>query len=452
MPVFAMMFVASAGIAGVVVDGGHAIAEARRDQNAGDGASLAAAYTIAAGGTIAQANTAAGKIETLDGCTGTCSVSLSYLDSGGVVTATPASVASIAASVTDSTPKTLTKLISGGGTTIGLSSSATATLTGGTPSMPCLVCLLGKSGTTVSVCGSSTLAVKNGAIITASNGSPAYSASGGTTSTVTAEGTGASVGYVSGGSVSVTGSAHIGSCTSSTSCTPSTPAAVEAAPIDPYATLAYPSVSTVMSSANAPTTCSGGSCSCTGSPGSCSCAGSSSCTFSPGVYTSLSAGASGHVTLQSGTYVFTGGNFDVSGAATVTGSNVMMYFTCSGYTTSSLSPCASDGASGGGWTMSGSGALTLSTPSSGVYSGLGIFYDRHNTNDISFTGNTEPSFGTMYAADAELDISGSSGTEASVVVNSVVLTGSTSLTIDQSVAGTGLAPTSGGTKTAALSQ
>lgn len=449
MPVFAMMFVASAGIAGVVVDGGHAIAEARRDQNAGDGASLAAAYTIAAGGTIAQANTAAGKIETLDGCTGTCSVSLSYLDSTGAVTTVPGSVASIAASVTDSTPKTLTKLISGGATTIGLSSSATAKLTGGTPSMPCLVCLLGTSGTTVSVSGSSSVVVKNGAILTASNGTPAYSATGGTTSMITALGTGASVGYVSGGSASATGSASIGSCTSSTSCTPSTPAAAEAAPIDPYATLAYPSVSTVIT---APTTCSPtSSCSCTGSPGSCSCTGNTSCTFSPGVYTSLSEGGSGHVTLQSGTYVFTGGNFDVSGGGTVAGSNVMMYFTCSGYTTSNLSPCPSDGASGGGWTMS-SGTLTLSTPSTGAYSGLGIFYDRHDTNDISFTGASAPSFGTMYAADAALDISGSAGTQASVVVNSVVLSGNTSLTIDQSVAGTGLAPTSGGTKTATLSQ
>ena len=76
--------------------------------------------------------------------------------------------------------------------------------------------------------------------------------------------------------------------------------------------------------------------------------------------------------LQAGTYIITG-SFDVKGNATVTGSGVTLYFTCSAKPQGvTVSQSCQNGA-GGSLDLEGGSTFTLTPPTCGTYAGLLVF-------------------------------------------------------------------------------
>ena len=154
--------------------------------------------------------------------------------------------------------------------------------------------------------------------------------------------------------------------------------------------------------------------------------GASSLTISPGIYPSISVSGSGRLTLQPGIYVITGGGFSVSGAGIASGSGVLIYNAGSNFNGGS-------GSSFGGFTLSGSGALSLTAPTSGPYAGIVIFQSRDNTHALAISGAAVVGLGggTIYAPGATLNLSGStqvggSGQSSStLIVNELTLSGAT---------------------------
>ena len=154
--------------------------------------------------------------------------------------------------------------------------------------------------------------------------------------------------------------------------------------------------------------------------------GSSSLTIAPGIYPSINVGGSGKLTLQPGVYVITGGGFSISGAGSATGSGVMIYNAGSNYNGGS-------GNSFGAFALSGSGALNLAAPTSGIYAGIVVFQSRDNSHAMSVSGAAATGLGggTIYAPAATLSLSGStqvggSGQPSStLIVNELTLSGAT---------------------------
>ncbi len=146
-------------------------------------------------------------------------------------------------------------------------------------------------------------------------------------------------------------------------------------------------------------------------------------TISPGIYPSISVGASGQLTMLPGIYVIKGGGFSVSGAGIVTGSGVFIYNAGSNYNGGS-------GSSFGAISLS-AGTVTLSPPTTGVYAGISIFQSRDNTKAMTVSGALFANLGggVIYAPSAVLNISGSaqvggSGTPVSpLIVNELVVSG-----------------------------
>jgi hypothetical protein len=151
-------------------------------------------------------------------------------------------------------------------------------------------------------------------------------------------------------------------------------------------------------------------------------------TINPGVYSSItvSNGASDVLTMSPGTYVITG-PFTVGNSASVYGNGVTLYFTCPGYSTANTSPCTSPGQTGGYFNANGATSSTLNAPTSGTYSGLVMFYDRHDygqynwaTNDCAteFVGASGKlnTTGTIYAPDAQICITGAGLSLTSMIV------------------------------------
>jgi len=118
-------------------------------------------------------------------------------------------------------------------------------------------------------------------------------------------------------------------------------------------------------------------------------------TLNPGVYIGgIQIGDNASVTLNAGIYYLEGGGFSSSG--NVTGSGVMLY---------NAPNSSSDTIS-----FSDSGTVTLSPPTSGAYQGITIFQDRTSTAPITIdsTGSIDIQ-GTLYAAKANLSITGKGG-------------------------------------------
>jgi hypothetical protein len=141
-------------------------------------------------------------------------------------------------------------------------------------------------------------------------------------------------------------------------------------------------------------------------------------TLSPGVYVkgiSISAPGPGTITLQPGIYYMDGGGFRLTGSANVVGNGVMIY--------------NAPQSTGDVVTITGTGSVTLTPPTTGLYQGFTIFQDRTSTAPISVTGKGSMNIsGTFYAASAKLDITGQGG------VNSI---GSQYISYDLVVTGSG---------------
>lgn len=155
-------------------------------------------------------------------------------------------------------------------------------------------------------------------------------------------------------------------------------------------------------------------------------------TLSPGVYCGGINISGGNVTFAAGQYILNGGGLQINSASTtVTGSGVSFYNT------------ATTGYSYGTLNISGQPNVTFSAPTSGAMQGIFWFSDRNdtNTNQNQFNGATNASVqGTIYIPTAPLLYTGqsSSGTYTGLVVNKLVINGSTNFKQDPTGQYTGL--------------
>lgn len=116
----------------------------------------------------------------------------------------------------------------------------------------------------------------------------------------------------------------------------------------------------------------------------------------PGYYGGINITGSGSVVLHDnpdgspGIYYIGSHGFSMTNSGGISGSNVMVY---------------SDGT--GNISITGSGSLTLSPPTSGTYQGISLFQERSSNKQISVTaqGNMNVS-GTLYAAAAKVTLTG----------------------------------------------
>ncbi|MHC5544727.1 hypothetical protein ACYOEI_41370, partial [Singulisphaera rosea] len=144
-----------------------------------------------------------------------------------------------------------------------------------------------------------------------------------------------------------------------------------------------------------------------------------SLTLNPGVYSKINASGSSHLTLNPGIYIIAGGGFTVAGSASVSGTGVTIYNTNAAFPGS--------GGAYGAFTVSGSGTVSLTSPSSGSYAGVLLFQDRGNTAGVSISGSgVVGSSGTLYAPSAMLTLSGSGRITLPLIVDKLTLSGSAS--------------------------
>ena len=149
--------------------------------------------------------------------------------------------------------------------------------------------------------------------------------------------------------------------------------------------------------------------------GSESLSGNSWATIKPGIYTQISASGNARLTLASGLYIILGGGFTVSGNASVTGSGVTIFNAGSKY--------PSTGGTYGSISLSGNGNITLSPPTTGTYAGVVLFQPADNTKALTISGNASSVTGAIYAPAAQLSESGNGQIDASIVVDTMTMSG-----------------------------
>jgi hypothetical protein len=191
------------------------------------------------------------------------------------------------------------------------------------------------------------------------------------------------------------------------------------------------------------------------SPQSVSIGNSSTVTFSPGIYQSISI-SGGNVTFNPGIYVVGPGlgngngqqTFSINGG-TVTGSGVMIYNTGSDYT-SGGSPDSSDSpttlgtdknANFGIVSIGGNASVTftpISDPSS-PFNGILFYQRRYNTQAASVGGNTSTLSlsGTIYDKWGNFALAGQGTYNAEFVVGSMSISGGAAVTINATGKNTG---------------
>lgn len=164
--------------------------------------------------------------------------------------------------------------------------------------------------------------------------------------------------------------------------------------------------------------------------------GASDTTVFPGVYCGgLEIAGSGNVTFKPGTYIINGGkstaSFKYSGSGNLSGSGVTFFITGkNGYSAMPIS-------------VSGSGNMNFSAPSSGTYRGLLFYQDSSSTyagtNSFSGSGNVT---GSLYFPTTSLSYSGSGNAEAqALIAKTITFVGSGDFTQDVTGNLTGLVKT-----------
>jgi hypothetical protein len=143
-------------------------------------------------------------------------------------------------------------------------------------------------------------------------------------------------------------------------------------------------------------------------------------TLSPGVYNGgISISNSTSVTLLPGIYYIRGGGFTLSGTSNLTGTGVMIY---------NAPLTATDAIS-----LSGKGNVTLSPPTSGLYTGLTLFQDRTSSAAASITGDSGFNItGSLYFAGALLTVTGNSDVAllgSQLICRDLTIGGNASLTV-----------------------
>jgi hypothetical protein len=151
-------------------------------------------------------------------------------------------------------------------------------------------------------------------------------------------------------------------------------------------------------------------------------------TLKPGVYSQIAVSGSATVTLNPGTYIIEGGGLTVTNGGSISGAGVFLYNAGSNY--------PSSGGTFGGITLSGSGTLSLTAPTSGPYAGVVIYQSPQNTRGISLSNSASGGItGVIYAKNALLTLSGNANLQLAVVVDTLNL--SSSVKLSQTAAGGG---------------
>ena len=455
----AMMMTIIMCFAALVLDIGNASQEKRQAQNAADAAALAGGEDIAHGDSSASAIVALiqqyvtrnyGTV-TWTGCQDASALAITpdSANSDTCISWDQAPPATTKVRVVIPTRNVRTSFAQqfSKSSSIPVNASAGAGIPSAAGTAPCVLCVLAPSGAktlqltgsaeTITVTANGSSVSGPGVMVNSSSASAIYE--GGSSESISAP------------SIGVVGTATQGGAGDSYSPTPSGAAAVA----DPLASLAYPSVT-----GQSLGTCAAYS-SGSGNSTSISLSGSSqSCTLSPGVYGSIAlSGSSDHITLNSGTYVFTGAGISLAGSsASITGTNVMVFFTCPAYAAGPPATGCASATSAAELNLSASSVtFNVSAPTSGTYQGMSVFYDRNDTNLIAMTGSSNDAFsGTIYAKSSTLDLSGSSGggafpVDSMIVVNQVALGGSSD-TINLAYQSAYNAPITSSSGTPALNQ
>jgi Flp pilus assembly protein TadG len=157
---------------------------------------------------------------------------------------------------------------------------------------------------------------------------------------------------------------------------------------------------------------------------------SSTTTLSPGVYCNgFRLTSHANVTLNPGVYIIDRGSFDIGSQATLSGTGVTFIFTSS---TSSGYPTI---------TVNGGATVSLTSPSTGEYSGIAFYQDRRastgNVNRFN-GGSTMQINGAIYMPSAHLNFNGGSAVNAActqIVSNTVDFSGNNNIKSDCSGAG-----------------
>jgi hypothetical protein len=342
----ALLVVVLIGFVGLVVDGGEAASEQQMVRNAADGAALAGAYSILRGSTIAAATTLAGQVLTADSLPAG-DLTMTYLDSGGSVTAVAANVRKVRAVVTDQHRTYFLGAL--GVNNVQLTATAEATTGSSSAAASCALCVMAAANPSFGQGNNSTVTIAGGPMIVNSTDSSAIFL--GNNAALTAP----SITIATGGSYSLGSGATI------------TPTPTNAAPIaDPLLAIPYPSLGGVATAYTAPPGISG---------------------ISPGVYSSITVGSGRTVNMGAGTYVVTG-SISISGILLGT-AGVTVFLACPSYPTA----CT---AGSFGAQFSVTGTMTLSPPTSGSYAGLTVFADRNNQAINTASQATWTVSGTWY--------------------------------------------------------
>ena len=175
-------------------------------------------------------------------------------------------------------------------------------------------------------------------------------------------------------------------------------------PLDPVPETSVPPADDPLASLPSPSYTS-----CTGSPNpALNLGGSANYTISAGVHCKhISITTTGTVTFGPGTHIFDGAKLKIQGTANVAGTELTLYF-------------SENTGTNGGIDVTGSGSVTLSAPTSGMYAGILVYQDRATTADVTHKlagGSTMQLDGIIYAPTTDVEFTGgSSSTSSSVMI------------------------------------
>jgi len=152
--------------------------------------------------------------------------------------------------------------------------------------------------------------------------------------------------------------------------------------------------------------------------------GGQSLPLNPGCYgADIRINTSGTVTMNPGVYVFDGAALNLQAQATVTGSDVVIYFTKTG----------TNGNGDEGMSISAGAVINLDAPDTGPYAGVLIVADRDSptTTDFDLTGGaTQNLEGIVYLPNRHVKFAGGSALNTSstlLIADTVAFTGGTDI-------------------------
>jgi Flp pilus assembly protein TadG len=372
------------GVVALGLDAGTLFVQKRQAQTMAEAVSMAAAYQLYLNSANSSgATTAATTLASAYGVSPTVSIPPT---SGAFANKTGYAQVSI----TTSSPRMFSAIWGAGN----LSVNATAVAgSGTTPYSTAAILVLNPTGTAVTLSGTAAVTANNGSIIVDSTSNSAIASSGSPGPSIAAPVLDLS------GKIAYSGT-NPNKATVTNSNQSNTP--------DPLAGISAPSSSGMTVQSSSKITLSG----------------SATRTLSPGVYTGgITLSGSSSLTLSPGAYYINGGGINMSGPSSITGNGVFIYNT-----------------GGGAINLSGTGSVSLSPMSTGMYAGITVFQDRSSATAATMSGAGNMSnTGTFYFPDATLNLSGTSGVTAvgaQIIAKNLNFSGSAGIQVnyDSSVA------------------